>query len=77
MSKGKRSLKLSHQNALTSVGLQSGQDRALKSVRVYLASQRERGVKAYAVLDEQSSKSLARTEFFGSLVLHRAWQHTP
>ncbi len=33
-------------------------------VRVYPAGQRERGVKAYAVLDEQSNKSLARTEFF-------------
>ncbi|XP_025752713.1 uncharacterized protein LOC109204590 [Oreochromis niloticus] len=33
-------------------------------VRVYPAGQREKAVKAYVVLDEQSNKSLARTEFF-------------
>ena len=33
-------------------------------VRVYPAGQRERAVKTYVVLDEQSNKSLAKTEFF-------------
>lgn len=36
-------------------------------VRVYPAGQREKAVKAYAVLDEQSNKSLAKTELFDLL----------
>lgn len=40
-------------------------------VRVYPAGQRERAVKAYAVLDEQSNKSLARKEFFLALWHYR------
>lgn len=36
-------------------------------VRVYPAGQREKAVKAYAVLDEQSNRSLAKTELFNLL----------
>lgn len=36
-------------------------------VRVYPAGQREKAVEAYAVLDEQSNKSLAKTELFDLL----------
>lgn len=33
-------------------------------VKAYLAGKREKAVKMYVVLDEQSNKSLAKTEFF-------------
>lgn len=45
-------------------------------VSVYPAGQRERAVKAYAVLDEHSNKSLARMEFFELFTLQRAQRHT-
>ncbi len=47
------------------MGLQSGQDHAPKSFSSeFIQQARERAVTAYAVLDKQSNKSLARTEFF-------------
>ena len=41
-------------------------------VQVFRQGQRERSVKMYAILDDQSNRSLARAEFFQPLVYQRS-----